>query len=302
MFPAFLDPQYVTAVLDDSGLRTLFRIAQGRNEKLVAVATPDALFNPIYRGFIASGWPKLGVYVQYDDIDPDKLKAGLDAVGCSSEDCAIFVDFTGAELSPEFAAGSVSAIFDRLNEAALWGRLIFQGSTFPPTNPADHGGLFFVPRNEWKTFHAALKECSVPIERIGYGDFGADCGEINFPRKSGGGRAIRHLRYTTPTDTLVVRGQKNGADADVMADVFNRVLKSGHFAGQAFSYADDEIWRRANGIGSCGSASMWREWNMAHHITRVVRDLGAMSGIDFEDGRVSEMPAKQASMFDADSE
>ena len=178
----------MTSALGDGGLRTLFRIAQGYNDKLVAVATPEALFNPTYKDFIARGWPKLGVYVQYDDVEPDRLKVGLDTIGCIPQDCATFVDFTGAELSPDIAAGSVSAVFDLLNETALWGRMIFQGSVFPPINPADHGSQFFVPRNEWKTFHAALKECSVPIERIGYGDFGADCGEINFPRKSGGGR------------------------------------------------------------------------------------------------------------------
>ena len=94
-----------------------------------------------------------------------------------------------------------------------------------------------------------------------------------------------------------MRGKENGTDSEVMVDVFRRVLRSGHFAGQAFSYADDEIWRRARGIGSCGNAPMWREWNTAHHIARVVRDLGAISGRSFEDGRVSKVPAEQVSMF-----
>ena len=41
---------------------------------------------------------------------------------------------------------------------------------------------------------------------------------------------------------------------------------------------------------------------MAHHLTRVVRDLGAISGVSFKDGRKSEMPAKQESLFGADFE
>lgn len=167
-----------------------------------------------------------------------------------------------------------------------------------PINPADHASQTLVPRHEWKTFHAALKECSVPMDRIGYGDFGADAGEINFPKKSGGGRAIRHLRYTLKNDTLVIRGAKIGQDADVMVDVFERVLKSGHYAGQTFSYADDEIWRRAKRLDSCGNSSMWREWNMAHHLARVVRDLGAIAGVKFEEGHKSTLPAKELQLFE----
>lgn len=301
LFPAFLDAQYVASILGDSGLSKLFRSAQRYNEKLVPVATVDDLFKPLYRTFKSDGWPKLGVYVPYDDITPDLLRAGLDAVRCSPEDCVVFVDFTGAELSPEIAAGSVRGVFEFLYETAYWGRIIFQGSAFPPTNPAECGGQFFVPRNEWKTFHAAIGENSVPTDRIGYGDFGADCGEISFPKKSGGGRPIPHLRYTTATHILVVRGQETGTNEEAMLDVFNRILESGYFAGRGFSYADNEIWRRAHSLDSCGSASMWREWNMAHHITRVVRDFGAMSGIAFEDRYVNEVPPTQMSMFDTDT-
>lgn len=298
LFPAFLDPQFVASVLGDNGLRKMFDIAQSRNKNLVAVATLTELQNPIYRAFICSTWPKLGVHVGYDEIDRDLLAKGMETIGCSPQDCFIFVDFTGADLTPNIATDSVSGIIELLRDIAPWGRIVFQGSAFPTTNPADPGGQLLVPRNEWKTFLAALKECSVPLELIGYGDFGADCGEINFPRKAGG-RPVRHLRYTTKTDTLVVRGSDTGADAEVMVDVCERIVKSAHYAGQAFSYADDEIWRSAKGMDTRGGASTWREWNMAHHMTRVVRDLGAMAGTTFEDGRVSQF-VEQFSLFDVE--
>ncbi|MGF1591797.1 MAG: beta family protein [Kiloniellaceae bacterium] len=286
---AFLDAQYVAPVLGDSGLEALYSIAQRRNEKLVPVARQEELKNPIFRNLLGASRPRLGIYVRYDEIDIAELTSGLKMLGCAPQDCTIFVDFTGAELRPELAAGSVAAVLDLVNEAARWGRVVFQGSAFPPTNPADAGKRIFVPRNEWKTFLAAAKECSLPSDVLCYGDFGADCGEITFPRKNGGSRPIPHLRYTTKTDTLVVRGREEGSNAEVMKEVFARVVHSGSFAGQSFSYADDEIWRRANGIGGCGSASMWREWNMAHHITRVVRDLGGFVGMNFADGNVSQL-------------
>lgn len=296
LYPAFLDAQYVAPMLGNSGLRQLFRAAQGRNRKLAAVATVADLFNPLFAHFLRTSRPRIGIYLPYEEIDTATLLEGVKALGCAPEDCVLFLDFTGAPLEVDGVAASVAAIIDELGTAARWGRLVFQGSAFPIKNPADHGGKFLVPRREWRVFLDALKECSVSPELLGYGDYGADCGEINFPRKGGGGRAIRHLRYTGMSHTLIVRGAEQGKDADVMRDVCQRVLESGHFAGQRFSYADDRIWRGAKGLDGPGNASMWREWNMAHHMTRVVRDLGALAGVTFSDGYASE-PDRQGSLF-----
>lgn len=243
--------------------------------------------NPIYKGFLRAQSPRLGVYVRFSEVEPDTISKGLQEVGARPEDTVVFVDFTGADLTPEIAAGSVAGVFDFLNECAVWARIVFQGSAFPAKNPADAGADKLVPRDEWKTFLAAMRECSVEREVIAYGDFGADCGEMAFSTR-GSGRPIRHLRYTTSDHTLVVPGGKEGQDRDVMKQVFQRILDSGHFAGQHYSYADDRIWRGAKGLDGCGNASMWREWNTAHHLTRVVRDLRALEGIKLADGHVSQ--------------
>jgi hypothetical protein len=294
--PAFLDAQFVAPLLGEDDLKKLFRIAQDRNHNLTAVATVTDLFNPIYRAFLRASWPRLGVYLPYENVDANVLLNGVQAIGCTPEDCVLFLDFTGAPFDVDDVAGSVAALFDELGATARWGRIVFQGSAFPIANKAESGGQLSIPRNEWKIFNAAMKECSVAPKLVGFGDYGADCGEINFPRKSGGGRAIRHLRYTTQTDTIIFRGADQGKDADIMREVFQRVLDSGHFAGQSFCYADDRIWRGAKSLDGPGHATMWREWNMAHHMTRVVRDLGAMVGTKFADGRVS-MLSEQGLLF-----
>ncbi|XUM24052.1 beta family protein [Bradyrhizobium oligotrophicum S58] len=218
-------------------------------------------------------------------------------LGCSPEECFLFVDFTGAPLDLEGVGASFAAIFDSLGTAAVWGRIVFQASAFPRKNPADHGQSHSVPRLEWKIFREILKDCALAPELIGYGDYGADSSEIGFPKKRGGARAIRHLRYTGRDSTLIIRGAQEGKDADVMQDVCKRVLSSGHFSGRRFSYADDRIWRIANGLDGPGNASMWREWNMAHHITRVVRELGELAHIQFSDFSATEEPAEQMTLW-----
>lgn len=293
---AYLDAQYIAPYLGSAGLRRLFRTAQTENSNLVVVATTEDLNNPLYKDFLRHSSPRIGIYLPYEEIDPSALLKAVKGIGCIPEECVLFVDFTGVPFELTEVAGSVAGIFDELGTIAQWGRIIFQGSAFPAKNPADHGGKCLVPRHEWRVFHEAVKECSISPDRLGYGDYGADCGEINFPRK-GGGRAIRHLRYTGTNDTVVVRGASSGKDADVMRDVCQRVRDSGHFAGQTCSYADDRICLTAEGSAGPGNASDWREWNTAHHITKVVRDLGALAGVAFKEQPASEV-IKQGDMFE----
>lgn len=299
LYRAYLDPQYVMPLLREGGLTRMFQIAQARNPNLVPAVTLSQLQNPVWQKLLRPNVPRVAIHLPFEQLDRDALLAGLRALNCRAEDADVFLDFTGAPFAMEDVAASVAGQFDALAEIAPWRHIIFQGSAFPFKNPADEGKDVAVPRLEWTTFLRARADCNVAPTRLGYSDFGADSGEINFPRK-GGGKPIRHIRYTGAKATFVVRGKNTGSHADNMADVLSRLIDSEHFSGQGFSYADRRMWEAAKGIASCGNPSMWREWNMAHHMVRVVRDLGAMAGVSFEDGPVSTVP-EQASLF-AESE
>ncbi|TIL82645.1 MAG: hypothetical protein E5Y89_04205 [Mesorhizobium sp.] len=291
---AFLDTHFIARDLGDVGLLRLFRTVWGRNPQIVPVARLTDLVNPLFRNLRCDGPIKLSVLVGYEEADEEAIAEALKTARLEASDCVIFVDFTGAPLDPEIATGSVSGVLDRVGEVGLWQRIVFQASNFPNKNPAAPGETELIPRHEWDVFHAALKECGIPPDRLGYGDFGADCGEMVFPRKKGGGAAIRHLRYATASKTIVVRGADTGKDADVMADVCKRIVDGGHFAGRAFSEADDRIYCLAKGIIlGPGNASNWREWNMLHHMMQVIRDLGALVGMEFALGRVTPEVGQQ---------
>jgi Beta protein len=296
LYRAYLDPQYVLLALRDAGVQQMFRIAQARNPMLVPVVTVSQLGNPLWRQFLRPVAPRLAINLPYEQIDPVALVEGLKAIGCRAEDVDIFIDFTGAPFDLEDIASSVAGILDSVAEIAPWRSITFQGSAYPTKNPAEEGKDFLVPRREWSVFLQAMAECSVAPERIGFSDFGADCGEINFPKKSGG-KPIPHSRYTSAKSTFVVRGASTGKHAVTMTDVFTRLIGSEHFSGQGFSYADRRMWEAAKGHASCGNPSMWREWNMAHHMVRVVRDLGAMVGITFADGPVTTI-SEQGVLFE----
>jgi hypothetical protein len=110
------------------------------------------------------------------------------------------------------------------------------------------------------------------------------------------GKPMRHARYTGAKTTLVVGGKDAGNHTDDMTDVFKRLIESEHFSGQGFFYADRRMSEATKGIATCGNHFIWREWNLAHHMVRVLRDLGALAGVTFADGPVSTVP-EQAPPF-----
>lgn len=290
---AYLDTQYVAASLGDEGLARLWRTARGTNPRLVPVVPASELETPTYRNLLLGARPRAAIHLPFEQMDADTLRHGLRSLGCIAEDCVIFLDFTGAVLDPELATDVVSGAIAGLAEIAPWGRIVFQASNYPKSNPAEAGGQVEVPRHEWTLFHAAARESQIPVERLGYSDFAADCGHIAF--KAGkGGRPIPHVRYTSSASTLVLRAPKEGSQDEGMRDVFRRLLSSGRFAGPGHSYADRRMWDAAEGRASTGNASTWREWNTAHHLTQVMRDLGRLAGISFEFG---EVPAFEQLVF-----
>lgn len=295
---AFLDTRYVAKRLGDDGLRRLFEVAQGSNGKLVAVAGVKDLFNPVFGRFLRKSAPRIGIYVHYEKLDTNLLLEGVKSIGCVPEECTVFLDFHRAPFEIDGIATSIAGLFDELGMAARWEQIVFQGSAFPSRNKVAPGGLAEIPRLEWNAFHLALRECSISPDRTGYGDYGADSSEIKFS-KGGGGPPFRHIRYTGDSVTLNIRGADSGTPTSAMQEVCRRLISREEFAGKGFSHADEQLYFLANGLVSAGPPSTWREWNMNHHITKVVRDLGNLAGIKFFE-RGASAHEVQENLFDFD--
>ncbi|MCB1511845.1 MAG: hypothetical protein KDJ36_13170 [Hyphomicrobiaceae bacterium] len=293
---AFLDPQLAAAALGDDGVATLFRIATAVNPRLLRVFTIDDLSEPERHSFPHKEPVRAGIYLDYEKADPAIVLESLERARLKSEECFLFVDFTGAPLGDDFAP-AIAEIFDQLDGAAKWGKIVYQASAYPDKLPVKANEKTLIARAEWTTFLAALKETGVHPDRLAYGDFGADCGRMVFPKRKGGGRPRPHLRYTGKTHTLVVRGSDSGAFTPTMREVCEKIINWKGYSGRSSSYADDRIWMNAKGLTvSCGSPTGWRELNNAHHIVTVVRDLGEMAGISFEEDSVSEY-SEQEELF-----
>jgi hypothetical protein len=287
---AFLDARLAASALGDDGLDRLYRIATGVNPQLIPVLTIADLSSPARQKLLREGPVKAGIYMDFEDADPARLLQGLEQARLRSEECVVFVDFNGAPLGEDFAP-AIAEIFDQLDGAARWNKIVYQASAYPETLPIGPNEHTLIARAEWTTFIAALKETGVQPDRLAYGDFGTDCGRMVFPKRKreGGGRPKPHLRYTGKTHTLVVRGSDSGSFTPTMRNVCKQIIESKEYCGRSFSYADDRIWQNAKGMTeTCGGATEWRELNMAHHFVKVVQDLGAMAGTFFKEDAVNE--------------
>lgn len=297
LYPAYLDTQYMLESASQEGIIRLYQVARAQNANLIAVAPASDLANPIWQNLALDVFPRLAIHLRAEELDGDELAKGMDALGIEAADCEIFVDFSDLELGMEDVVSVVNGILDALSEIATWGSIVFQGSNFPIKNPAEAGRTATIPRHEWTIFKEVLRDCDIPHDRLGFSDFGADCGKIQFPTRKSSAIAIPHVRYTTKTSTLVIRGAATGGQSERMVSVLKELIGHPDFAGKGFSYADKRMWDTANGRATAGTASNWREWNMAHHIIRVVTDLAALTGVSLEEEDVLE-ENEQISMFD----
>lgn len=206
------------------------------------------------------------------------LSLAVERLGLQTSDCAVIADFSNSDFAvPDHVAPIIGSALETLQELGQWQHIVFQGTHYPEKNPAAHGASELWPRNEWVAWCQAVNFDPATADHMIFGDYAADCAKMVFG--GSGGVAIRHYRYTTTSDWLVVRGAKTGSDKEIMRDVCARIVASGHFAGASFSTADAYIARTAEGLDGPGSSTMWRQVNTTHHVTRVVVDVALVRGI-----------------------
>lgn len=281
----------------------MFDVARKANAQPIPVIDLADALGPRARAFrlvlATEGMTKAAIRVESGEIDSElgnRLAAVVSSLGVIPQECAILADFCDADFSDAFAVATFAQVaLEELQGIGRWRHVIFQGTNYPESNPADADGNVIVSRNEWLAWKEAVKLDGTSPEHLVFGDYGADCAKFEFNAASGG-IPIRHYRYTTPDSWLVVRGSATGEAEAVMRGVSERILKSGKFAGRGFCSADDYIFKTAKGWDGPGNGSTWREINTAHHITRVVRDIGGIKGMSFTETVFSD-PADQTSLF-----
>lgn len=298
---AFVDPR---ALFKEYGadkavdwLPALFSRARNMGVAVIPIAslvTLETVGVAAFKAAIsASDGLRFGLSIQSGDMTDPSVAARVDAamagLGLTPLECAVIADFTDADLSePLFVAPIIRGALEQLQGLGRWQTIVFLGTHYPEKNPAKPGQTFIRPRNEWHAWTEAVRFDPSTAQQMVFGDCAADSAKIDF--KAGRAQPIRHCRYTTASDWLVVRGDDEGSDYDVMKDVFERIVSSGEFSGPKFSNADAYIFDVARSNSpKAGNATTWRQVNTTHHITRVVADIAIVRKIP-----ISNLPTAPA--------
>lgn len=289
--PTLID---VTYILDEFGrdsaldwLPAMFQMARTKG----VLAIPAAFLNDIadcpsaYRSSIdRSAITKFAILVSSGDLVGNELRSTLNTVlkllCIDASDCVVVAEFSDVEFSDHvIVAPIIRGTLESLQDCGMWQHVIFQGSNYPDKSPADHSSTEFWPRNEWRSWKLAVSFDPSTAQQMIFGDFAADCSRIEF--NGGGGKAIRHLRYTVGDSWRVERGPKSGSDREAMHRIYSKIVSAPDFAGAGFSKADAFIAHAAaNLTASHGNAKTWRAINTTHHITHVVGDIARVRGIN----------------------
>lgn len=289
--PAFVDPRVLFKEYGaDNAVRwlpALFNRARSLGVLATPVASLETLETIGTAGFKAAisinDELKFGLSIQSGDMtDPNlgaRIQTVLDSLGLKPSQCAVIADFTDADLSePSLVAPIIRGSLEQLQGLGHWQFIVWLGTHYPERNPAKPGQTFIQPRNEWHAWIEAVKFDPSTAQQMVFGDFAADSAKIDF--KAGRAQPIRHSRYATAANWLVVRGESEGSDYEVMKDVFERIVESGEFSGATFSNADAYIFNVArNNAPKAGNATTWRQVNTTHHITRVVVDIAEVRSV-----------------------
>lgn len=308
--PAFVDPR---VLFKEYGKENAVQWLPGlfsRARHLGVLATPVASLVTLETagttGFKAaisfSDELMFGLSIQSGDMtDPSlgtRIQTALADLGLKPSQCAVIADFTDADLSePSLVSPIIRGSLEQLQGLGPWQFIVFLGTHYPEKNPAKPGQTFIQPRNEWHAWIEAVKFDPSTAQQMVFGDFAADSSKLDF--KEGRAQPIRHSRYATPSNWLVVRGENEGSDYEVMKNVFERIVKSGAFSGSTFSNADAYIFNVAcNNTSKAGNATTWRQLNTTHHITRVVADIAEVRSVPIS--RIPDAPTGvQQSLLDA---
>lgn len=287
-------------------LPPLFRRARSQGVLAIPVSSLTDLerigVDAFKSGVSADTGLKFGLRIESGDLtDPTlgtRVREVMLKMALAASECAVFADFSDADLSdPSLVSPIIRGALEQLQAIGQWRLVVFLGTNYPEKNPAEAGQTVTQPRNEWHAWSEAVKFDPSTAEHMIFGDFAADCAKIEFG--GGGGRPIPHTRYATASGWLVVRGDCTGSTHEIMKEVFERIVTSGHFAGPTFSDADAYIFDVArNSSPSAGNAATWRQLNTTHHITQVVADIAKVRKIQIS--RLPEAPVGvQQALLDA---
>ena len=218
---------------------------------------------------------RLGSSALVEEEAVNQLEDLLSDLSVTPEEVDFIIDFgevpRASIRETVILAQSVMGVIPRLER---WKSLTVAWSAFPKSlSDLKRNSITPFPRLEWRAWNALR---STAISRVpSFADYA-----INHPRREDSEVKFRpapNLRYTTPTDYLIFRGQKS-AGAEQQRTICQKLIEMTEFQGVDFSEGDSFISKCAAGQTGPGSPTTWRSVGTNHHLAIVTEQLSNLPG------------------------
>lgn len=159
-----------------------------------------------------------------------------------------------------------------------WRCFVVVGTSMPKMmSCVKEGTVGSIARREWDLWSALGGQ---QLERTpAFGDYAVQHPEP--PLDDGGGNTMRaNIRYTTDSETLVVRGRGPVSQEgnEQYHDLCQKLTSRSEFSGPAYSWGDGVIDACAKGVREPESQNLWRGAGTSHHVQVVTDAVRALHG------------------------
>jgi hypothetical protein len=205
------------------------------------------------------------------EIVAERVSAAANWLGCHPEQVDVLVD-VGAVSGRRQITETVGVVAGTLSALAgvPWRRMAVVASAFPDSiSSVPPGGRVAFPRLDadiWRQLRASEQTWA---ESLSFGDHGVAGSAL-----PGFGRPTPNLRYAAQTCWHIYRYPKDPERKfATFYDLCREVTSAPWWSGEAFSWGDAEIARRARRQDGPGNAVSWRAFSLSHHLAVVLEEL-----------------------------
>jgi hypothetical protein len=153
-------------------------------------------------------------------------------------------------------------------------------TSFPSHSSIESGDNAEYYRFDYSIFRSLFNQYG--DECLAFSDYGVTKfteTELDFSRMRYG--PLPKIKYTTSEKYICLKGQRARRPGDpnrTYLDMAREIANSNYFSGRTFSFGDNAIFEKANGIDlHCGNATNWVEYNANHHMALVISQLSNLS-------------------------
>jgi len=241
------------------------------------------IFQSILSKLIEKGNQKLCLRVNLDEFAEENFEVIarklLENYGLNFSKCDLILDLEAINFDPiDLFSNLLTKVIKSKSKLNQWLSFVILGTSFPQNLAGVPQGISFLPRNEWLFYKTLIKNLKLNHTRIPYfGDYTINHPEILTidPRFL---KPKANIRYTIPDKWLISRGLNvRDYKFEQFRELCESIVKSKYFYGEEFSFGDDYIYNCAQGKGTTGNLSTWRQVGTNHHIEMVVQDLSSLA-------------------------